>query len=80
MFWKTYVKFFYKFCNLTVLEGGYIIVKKKLYTLQPKKQRWRKIGIATALIVFIGAGLFFGTIKIVDATQTDTTHYPERTV
>ena len=32
-----------------------------------------KVGIATALTVFIGSGLLFGTIKTIDTTQTENT-------
>ncbi len=42
-------------------------------TPKPKMQRRRKIGLTAALIVCIGGGLLFGTIKVIDATQTDTT-------
>ncbi|MCE2400662.1 hypothetical protein J4G08_07195 [Candidatus Poribacteria bacterium] len=54
-------------------------MKNKFWKLQPKKQRWRKIGLTTALITFIGGGLLFGTIKIIDATQTETPICVERT-
>lgn len=54
-------------------------MKKKLWKLQPKKQWWRKIRFATALIAFIGGGLLFGTIKMIDATQTETPTCVERT-
>ena len=48
-------------------------------TPKPKKQRWRKVGIITALIVFIGGGLLFGAIKMIDATQAETPDCVERT-
>ena len=54
-------------------------MKKKLWTLQPKKQRWRKIGLTAVLIAFIGGGLLFSTIKMIDATQTETPACMERT-
>ena len=54
-------------------------MKKKLWKLQPKKQRWRKIGFTVALIAFMGGGLLFGTIKMIDATQTETPACMERT-
>ena len=38
---------------------------------KPKKHRGRKIGLTMALIVFIGGGLLFGAIKMIDATQAD---------
>ncbi len=41
-------------------------------TPKPKKQRWRKVVVITALTVFMGGGLLFGTIKMIDATQADT--------
>lgn len=47
-------------------------MKTKLYSSQLKKQRWQKLGIATALIVFIGGGFLFGTIKMIDATKIET--------
>ncbi len=37
-----------------------------------KKQFWLKIGLTTLLIVFMGGGLLFGTIKMIDVTQADT--------
>ena len=54
-------------------------MKKKLWTLQPKKQRWRKIGLTAAVIVFMGAGLLFSIIKMINATQTETPACMERT-
>ena len=39
---------------------------------KPKKHRGRKIGLTVTLIVFIGGGLLFGAIKMIDATQADT--------
>ncbi len=44
-----------------------------------KKQLWQKIGLTTALIVFMVGGLLFGTIKMIDATQTETPACVERT-
>lgn len=52
---------------------------KQLDTPKPKKQRWRKIGFTMALIVFMGGGLLFGTIKMIDATQTEVPACIERT-
>ena len=54
-------------------------MKKEFWTLQPKKQRWRKMGFTVALIVFMVGGLLFGTIKMIDATQTETPACLERT-
>ena len=48
---------------------GLLSLKQRI-SLQLKKQDWREIGFITALIVFIGGGLLFGTIKMLDATQT----------
>ncbi len=35
------------------------------------KKKLLKVGFTTALIVFIGGGLLFSTITMIDATQTD---------
>ncbi|RKU16697.1 hypothetical protein C6501_05180 [Candidatus Poribacteria bacterium] len=37
-----------------------------------KTQFWLKIGLTALLIVFMGVGLLFGTIKMIDVTQADT--------
>ena len=63
----TYWRSFQPRHNTTVLlslknfNGGDIIVKTKLL----------KVGFTTAFIVFIGGGLLFSTITMIDATQTD---------
>ena len=63
----TYWRSFQPRHNTTVLlslknfNGGDIIVKTKLL----------KVGFTTAFIVFIGGGLLFSTITIIDATQTE---------
>lgn len=36
------------------------------------KMKLLKVGLTTVLIVFMGGGLLFGTIKIIDVTQADT--------
>ncbi len=46
-----------------------IIVKTKFWTLQPKGQRWQKAVITTSLIIFMGGGLLFGAINMIEATQ-----------
>ena len=35
------------------------------------KRKLLKVGFTTALTVFIGGGLLFSTITMIDATQTD---------
>ena len=49
---------------------GFLSLKQQ-DTPQPKRLRWRRIGITTALIVLMGGCLLFGTIKMIAATQTD---------
>ncbi len=44
-----------------------------------KTQLWQKIGLTTALIVFMVGGLLFGTIKMIDATPTEVPACVERT-
>lgn len=46
-------------------------MKKKLWTLQLKVPRWQKAAITIILIIFMCGGLLFGTIKMIDATQTE---------
>ena len=50
---------------------GFLSLKHQ-ETPQPKRHRWRKIGLTTALIVLMGGSLLFGTIQRIAATQTDT--------
>lgn len=44
-------------------------MKTKLGTLQLKMQRWRKIGITAALIIFVCGGLLFGVNGIKSNTE-----------
>ena len=46
-------------------------MKTKFWTLQSKGQRWQKAAIITVLIFFVGSGMLFGAIKMIDATQID---------
>lgn len=53
-------------------------MKTKYWTLQLKKQRWRKLGITLALIVFVGSGLLFGADAIKSNTES-TLHCTQQT-
>ena len=55
-------------------------MKTKFWTLQLKKQRWRKFGVTLVLLVLFGSGLLFGTIRMIDATQTANPPCEQRTV
>ncbi|MDE0314714.1 MAG: hypothetical protein OXM61_07430 [Candidatus Poribacteria bacterium] len=57
---------------------GLLSLKQRIPS-QPEKQGWQEIGFTTALIVFIGGGLLFGTIKMLDATQTKVSDCVEQT-
>ena len=43
------------------------------------KTKFLKLGLTTALIVFIGGGLLFGAIKMIDVAQTEVPACVERT-
>ncbi len=57
-----------RFVYLTNFNGECIILKTKLL----------KVGLTTTLIVFISDGILFGTIKMIDGTQTESSACVER--